>query len=234
MEGPGASAPDRARALPPRSAPGGGRRRFHRGRRRDARERGGGFEEGGQARPRAGRRLELPRAAPVEEGHPEGAKNCYQAVLKRGPDLKTLQSMSMLRRPWPSLRRHRARRSRRTPGRSPWCTPRRRPSWISKTCHCGYQVGTAYMSAFFAEGASTRPSSRRRSRRTITPKKATGHRRGSNPRARGPPGSALQPRHGQAIRRGVRRRVGWFRASRRHRPDPPGEGRSGRHPRRAR
>ena len=97
MEGPGASAPDRARAL------------FLRGRLQEV---VGDVSTEDGAATLASAEEALKKAAKLDpaldgawnclaqllwkKGNLEGAKNCYQAVLKRGPNLKTLQSMSML------------------------------------------------------------------------------------------------------------------------------------------
>ena len=155
MEGPGASAPDRARAL------------FLRGRLQEV---VGDVSTEDGAATLASAEEALKKAAKLDpaldgawnclaqllwkKGNLEGAKNCYQAVLKRGPNLKTLQSMSMLCR---SLAKSKA-----APGTEEQKDLVAESMVYAKAAtkldlrdgYSWYQVGTAYMSAFFAEGAS--------------------------------------------------------------------------------
>ena len=158
LEGPGSSATDRARAL------------FLRGR---LQESTGAMDAGASgAKTLACAEEALKKAAKLDpgldgawnclaqllwkKGNLDGAKSCYQAVLNRGPNKKTLQAMSMLFR---SLAKSKA-----APGTD------EQKNYIAESMvyakaavkldltdgYSWYQVGTAYMSAFFAEGASDR------------------------------------------------------------------------------
>ena len=236
MEGPGASAPDRARAL------------FLRGRLQEV---VGDVSTEDGAATLASAEEALKKAAKLDpaldgawnclaqllwkKGNLEGAKNCYQAVLKRGPNLKTLQSMSMLCR---SLAKSKA-----TPGTEEQKDLVAESMVYAKAAtkldlrdgYSWYQVGTAYMSAFFAEGASDQTKLTQALKAYDNAEKGGPGTGGDQTRALADhPDLHYNRATVRRYVRGVRRRVGWFRASRRHRPDPPGEGRSGRHPRRAR
>lgn len=89
-----------------------------------------------------------------KKGNLEGAKNCYLSVLKRGPNKKTLQAMSMLCRslakskaaPGSEEQRGFVAESMEHAKAAVKLDMRDGNSW--------YQVGMAYMSQFFAEGAA--------------------------------------------------------------------------------
>ena len=112
-----------------------------------------------------------------KKGNLEGAKNCYRAVLARGPNKKTHQAMSMLSR---ALAKSKAKPGSEEQKQLVAESMDHAKEAVKLDVADGaswYAVGMAYMAAFFADGASgafytlvpIRPRSRgeRRSLRTF-------------------------------------------------------------------
>lgn len=89
-----------------------------------------------------------------KRGNLDGAKNCYQAVLKRGQNKKTLQAMSMLCRNLAKSKAAAGSDEQRDYVAQSMEHAKAAVKMDLTDGYSWYQVGMAYMSQFFAEGAS--------------------------------------------------------------------------------
>jgi hypothetical protein len=84
----------------------------------------------------------------------EGARNCYQSVLKRGANKTTLQSMSMLCRTFAKSKAAPGSLEQRDYVNESMEHAKAAVKLDMSDGHSWFNVGMAYMTQFFAEGAS--------------------------------------------------------------------------------